>query len=372
VPKFTAEEVLQALPDLKFLLNKEGFFLNCYIHPEAEYALLVPPKDFIGKHINAVLPPHLAKAFIKNLEKALDTGKTSILEYPLFVDSKNYFFEARINAIDETHAIILVRDITEIDLNIKKLRHKVEELAKARKELEARSATNIQLDHFAHTVSHDLREPIRTMKSFSQLLKRRYGEQLDKDANEYLDFISSAANFMSNMITDMLEYSVVADDTKVHPVEKYELNKIIGAALSKLQEEIEETNADIQLPDNLPFIAGNYTQLVQLFENLFSNALKFHLPDTPPLIIVEYSNQKNYWKFSIRDNGIGIPSEEQDNIFTLFLRLHSKRIYPGSGIGLALCKRIVQQHGGEIWVDSEESQGSTFHFTLHKSGQPQE
>ena len=222
--------------------------------------------------------------------------------------------------------------------------------------------SNQELEQFAYVASHDLQEPLRMISSYTQLLERRYGDKLDQDAKDFIEFAVDGANRMQKLINDLLEYSRVT--TRGKPSEKVDVYTILGQAISNLQHSIVETNA-IVTNNDLPKIRADGAQLVRVFQNIIDNAIKFHSEETPR-IHVSAQEDKNEWVFSISDNGIGIDEQYKNCLFTIFQRLHTKEEYPGTGIGLAICKRIVQRHNGRIWFKSELGKGTTFYFTLKK------
>jgi PAS domain S-box-containing protein len=227
--------------------------------------------------------------------------------------------------------------------------------------------SNRDLEHFAYVASHDLQEPLRTMVSFSQLLKRRYGNQLGKDADEYIGFIVDAGTRMQAQIHDLLEYSRVS--TRGQEMTRVESEAAFDEAVKNLQSKIRRSGAKITR-DPLPPVLADVSQLRQVFQNLFSNAIKFSQVGTVPEIHVSVKSLGDQWQFSVQDNGIGIAPEFVDRIFVIFQRLHTRTEYPGTGIGLAICKKIIDRHGGEIWVESEPGVGSTFHFTIPALSEP--
>ena len=357
--------VLNALPDLKFRLNAEGYFLDYFATPEENTSLLLPVEEFLGKAVTDVMPDYLAKAILKNLKDAFQNREVQNFEYPLFINQEMRYFEARISAINAEEAMVVVRDITELKRTQQELQKKLQELDRKNQKLEKYVDSNLQLENFAHTVSHDLREPVRTINSFSQLLLQKYSGQLDEDANIYLDFIASSASNMHVLIEDLLEYSRFNAET--HVLDIIDLEALLQSVTNALHGLIEDNQAMIEVLNELPSINGSRTKMGQLFQNLISNAIKFRKAEAPPLIQINVEDKGSQWLFSVKDNGIGIDEEYHHQIFLLFLRLHSKKHYPGSGIGLALCKRVVEQHGGRIWVESQPGYGTTFFFTLPKS-----
>lgn len=220
--------------------------------------------------------------------------------------------------------------------------------------------SNSELEQFAYVASHDFKEPLRMIVTFLQLLERKYRDQLDTEGKEYIQFAVDGAKRMQALINDLLTFSQVnAYNTKLELVS---CDSIVGQVLDNLKIAIEEHHAQITV-DVLPILLADKTQLLQLFQNLISNAIKFS-DKNEPKVHVGVSPYKSTWIFSVRDNGIGISPEFYERIFALFQRLHTRETFQGTGIGLAVCKKIVEQHGGQIWVDSVEGEGSIFYFTF--------
>lgn len=220
--------------------------------------------------------------------------------------------------------------------------------------------SNTELQQFAYVASHDLQEPLRMVASYVQLLARRYKGKLDDDADEFINFAVDGANRMKALIQDLLQYSRV--NTKGHEFEPTDCEEVMKRTLENLQLLIEDSGAQITY-DPLPTVTADRLQLVQLFQNLISNAIKFH-GDNPPLVNVKSKLTDTGWLFSVQDNGIGIDSRYSDKIFDIFQRLHRNEQYKGTGIGLAVSKKIVERHGGKIWVESEPGKGSVFYFVI--------
>ncbi len=230
-----------------------------------------------------------------------------------------------------------------------------------RKSAEELKRSNAELEQFAYVASHDLQEPLRMIAGFLQLLEQRNKEQLDEKAKTYIDHAVNGATRMSQLINDMLEYSRVKHKS-VRPV-TVDLNKCLDSATANLQRRIQESGAVIRRED-LPKVNGDPTQLSQLFQNLLGNAIKFQRKGVSPEVQISFRRDGSLWLFSVRDNGIGIGEEYYEKIFLIFQRLHGQKEYPGTGVGLSICKKIVEQHGGEIWVESTPESGSIFCFTL--------
>lgn len=225
--------------------------------------------------------------------------------------------------------------------------------------------SNTELEQFAYVASHDLQEPLRKVSSFTQLLQRRYGGQLDAKADQYIAFAVDGANRMQTLINDLLAFSRVGRVHNDH--QTVDLEAVMSKVLDDLSVTIEETGAEIT-HDPLPTVVGDTTQLGMLWQNLLSNAVKFRSPDRPPRVRVRAVCDAGEWTFSVTDNGIGIAPEFHEKVFVLFQRLHTKDAYPGTGIGLAMCKKVVEFHGGTIGIDAEHTLGTRVVFTLPATG----
>ena len=230
------------------------------------------------------------------------------------------------------------------------LEHHADELARS----------NADLEQFAYVASHDLQEPLRMVTTYMQILKEEYVGELSADADRYIKYAVEGADRMGDLIDGLLGLSRVS--TQKVPSVPTDCNELVDGVITDLGQVIEESGALVTSGD-LPTINGDSTQLGQLFQNLISNGIKFR-GDVPPRVNVEAQNRGGEWVFSVRDNGIGIAPRHRDRIFQMFQRLHSRANYPGTGIGLAICYKIVQGHGGSIWVESEPGEGSTFYFTI--------
>ncbi|ADB61172.1 multi-sensor signal transduction histidine kinase [Haloterrigena turkmenica DSM 5511] len=242
-----------------------------------------------------------------------------------------------------TRAVVTLTDITER----REFQRKLEE-------------SNERLEQFAYAASHDLQEPLRMVTSYLRLLENRYGDAIDGDGQEFLDYAVDGAERMSEMIDGLLAYSRV--ETRGDPLEPVDLEGVIDDVIDDLQFQIDETDAALEL-SALPTVEGDASQLRQVFQNLLDNALTYH-DDDPPRVSVDAQRQGEQWEIAVSDAGIGIAPEDQERVFTVFDRLHGQDEYEGTGIGLALCQRIVERHGGEIRIDSEPGEGTTFTFTL--------
>ncbi len=230
------------------------------------------------------------------------------------------------------------------------LSRKVNELARS----------NAELEQFAYVASHDLQEPLRMVANYTQLFAEQYRGKLDEQAEKYIHYAVDGATRMQAMIQDLLAFSRVGRAES--GFQEIDLNAAVKLALENLQPAIKESGAVVKC-DSLPMLKAHRIQMVQLFQNLIGNAIKFR-GNQPPLIQIGAEQKNGEWIVSAKDNGIGIAVEYSEIIFAIFQRLHTRSEYPGNGIGLAICKKIIERHGGRIWVESKEGQGSTFKFTL--------
>ena len=229
--------------------------------------------------------------------------------------------------------------------------------------------SNRELEDFAYVASHDLQEPLRKISSFGEMLRESLADKIDEDEQENLSFVIDGAVRMQAMINDLLTYSRIS--TKAKPFQSIDPNSVIEDLKNfELATALSESNGTIHIPDPLPAIHGDPSQIHQLLQNLIANGMKFHKEDVPPVITISsHSTKNNLIHFEIQDNGIGINEEHFEQIFVMFKRLHSRDSYQGTGIGLSICKKIVERHGGQIGIKSSPGEGSTFWFTLPRFGQ---
>jgi len=251
-----------------------------------------------------------------------------------------------------------LRDVTELRAAEEAIRQKTREIEAHAAELQR---SNAELEQFAYVASHDLQEPLRMVASYCQLLQRRYKDKLDGDANEFIGFAVEGANRMQRLINDLLGYSRTGRSGG-NP-ENFRATDALKTALANLQGAISESSAKIEFGD-LPMIRADRTQIAQLFQNLLGNAIKFRRDGVSPLIRVGAAAEGSFWRFTVEDNGIGIEKDYLDRVFLIFQRLHERNKYPGTGIGLAIAKKVIEHHGGRIWIESTPGQGSKFNFTL--------
>jgi light-regulated signal transduction histidine kinase (bacteriophytochrome) len=272
-------------------------------------------------------------------------------------DGTEFPVEISLSPLDDPDGLLvtsIVRDVSD--------RKRVEEqLRQAAAELES---SNAELEQFAYVASHDLQEPLRMVASYTQMLARRYKGKLDEDADEFISYAVDGATRMQALINDLLAYSRVG--TRGRPFEPVDTTTLVDQVTADLSVAIDEADATVTRGP-LPQVMGDPLQLGQLFQNLVSNAIKFR-GEMRPEVRITADREGAAWRFGVQDNGIGIDPAYADRIFVIFQRLHTRAEYPGTGIGLAVCKKIVERHGGRIWVESHPGAGTTFYFTIPARG----
>lgn len=265
---------------------------------------------------------------------------------------------------DVSYTISIFKEITEAKKQQALIRRQMSILNKRNAELQKYIESNFQLENFAYMASHDLKTPIRSIISFTQLLQRSIKEKLNESEQEYMDFILKASKNMQQLIDALLTYSKI--NTSELEITDIDPEMIIERTLFDLTVSIQEKSAAIELKNLPKNIRADKIKIQQLLQNLISNSLKFTKTNQKASITINCEDQKDHWCFSIQDNGIGIAEEYQEKIFLIFRRLHGDSEYEGTGIGLAICKKIVEQHQGDIWLESKEGEGTTFYFTIQK------
>ncbi|MCF8503115.1 MAG: PAS domain S-box protein, partial [Rhodospirillum sp.] len=359
-------QILDTIPDLVWLKDVEGRYMAC--NPVFERLYGAKEADLLGKDDFAFVDRETAAFFRHNDRQAIAAGRSLMNEEWLtFADDGHRALHETIKTPlkDEEGRIIgvlgLARDITD--------RKRIEEaLRKTNEELRR---SNADLESFAYVASHDLREPLRTVASFTTLLERSLGEGLAPEQAEYLHFVHDGATRMDRLIRDLLEYSRVGRTSA--PREDLSLERVIGAVLGHLKAGVAEAEARVEITCHGAKVHASREEVERLFLNVIGNALKYRSPDRRPEISVGCTRRGAQWEFSVRDNGIGIDMKQHfyDRIFRLFQRLHGRDDYGGgTGVGLSICKKIVESHGGRIWVESTLGEGSTFFFTLPATGGP--
>ena len=348
-----------------FTLNKHGLILD--VNLAGATLLGTNRKKLVDRAFIRCIDPDYRNEFDHHIHEITEPGTKNSIELKLKkLDKESFYAYLEFVNISDTSGELLesritvsnINDLKNKELELKDYKNSLEEKVKKRTRDLAKS--NSELANFAYITSHDLREPLRMITSFLQLLEKRYKDQLDEDANEFIDYAVNGAKRLNDMINDLLEYSKLTNEEPVFT--QLKLDKVLDDALMNLIIQSEENNADITY-DQLPTVNGDENLLTMLLQNLIGNAIKYHGPEQPK-IHISSTKEKNQKIISVKDNGIGIKPEHLKRIFTIFQRLHGHDEYPGTGIGLAIAQKIVHQHGGEIWVESEYGKGATFYFSI--------
>jgi len=348
--------------DAIFILSQSGRFVD--VNPKFVEIVGIPKEEIIGKTTELFLPGGFVQSQ-ERVKQILREGKLGPYELEATTPLGKKVISISAFTFYENGAPVgvvgIARDIAAYKQTEKRLQTANSELEQQMAERMAElQRSNEDLERFASVVSHDLQEPLRTVTNFMQLLTKRYAGQLDAEGNEFVSYALEGTQRMQQLIQDLLTYSRAG----AHGQELTETDceAVLTHTLNILQAAIAESGAKIT-HDLLPTVWANEIQLGQVFQNLLSNALKFRGAELPR-VHISAQPQGTHWLFAVRDNGIGIEPQHADRIFMIFQRLHSRQAYPGTGIGLAVCQKIVQRHEGRIWVKSEPGQGTTFFFTL--------
>jgi PAS domain S-box-containing protein len=366
--EFLIETLMDHIPDHIYFKDRKSRFL-CINKAMARRFGLKDPMDALGKTDFEFFTAEHAQQALDDEQEILRTGKPMVdrEEKETWPDGSVSWVSTTKQCLRDPEGTVigtfgLSRDITARKLAEEALAKKAEELARSNRELE----------QFAYVASHDLQEPLRMIASYTQLLERRYHDKLDKDATEFIGYAVEGATRMQVLINDLLSYSRLG--TRGKPFSLTDCNEVLARALENLRIATEDARATItQGP--LPFVMADGTQLIQLFQNLLSNAIKFRSSVAPEIHISaelqavpnageEADLAPREWLFAVKDNGIGIEPQYFERIFVIFQRLHTREQYPGTGIGLAICKKIVERHAGRIWVESVPGTSTTFFFTI--------
>lgn len=348
--------IVESSDDAIISTSLEGLILSW--NKAAEKIFGYPTEEAIGKPLTIIMKPEQMEELNKIQDKLLQ-GEQAINYDAEKVrkDGTKIIMSLTVSLIKNnagkvTALSLISRDITEKKKMQAKLLTVSEELKRS----------NTELEQFAYIASHDLQEPLRMVTSYLQLLEKRYKDKLDQDAQDFINYAVDGSKRMRNLILSLLEYSRI---NSVRPFEKIDLNMLLKEVLENLSASVKENNAIIRI-NELPAIKGDPVLIAQLFQNLIENGIKFRNSKNPEIIISGELKNDEYL-FSVKDNGIGIEEKYLDKIFVIFKRLHSNEKYPGTGMGLAICKKIVEKHGGKIWAESEVGKGSTFYFTLKET-----
>lgn len=358
---------LERVPDSIIVVNEAGIIQ--LVNAQTVKMFGYYREEMVGNRIEFLMPQRYEKMHPFRRFRFYETPQsTQVAEgFELFAqrkDGQEFPVEMSLSPMETDEGLMLtasIRDVSEKkqlekvirDTNItleRKVRQRTEELERKNKELE----------QFAYVASHDMQEPLRTTSSFVALLRKQYKGQLDENADKYLDYIVQSSDRMKVLINDLLDYSRLGREKEKKQVD---CNSIVEQVRADLNRVIRESKAEVKA-GSLPLLDGFPTELKLLFQNLVSNSIKFRRSGEPPVVEISSKRSNGSWEFAISDNGIGIDSQYLDRIFIIFQRLHNRTDYEGSGIGLAHCKKIVELHGGRIWVESEPGVGSTFFFTI--------
>jgi len=349
--------LLEAAPDAMVVVNVAGEIVLLNVRAEKEFGY--SRDELLGQKVKNIIPEGFAERIIADgtrsaaaaLAQQIGTGIELIGRRK---DGSKFPIEIMLSPLESTEGILVTAAIRDISVR----KNSDEHLVKTVKELKR---SNDELQQFAYVSSHDLQEPLRMVSSYTQLLAVRYKGRLDSDADEFIAFAVDGCNRMQGLIQDLLAYSRAGSNGKA--LSETSGEDALQAALTNLRAAMEQSGA-VVTHDSLPVIKTDETQLTQIFQNLVGNAIKYRRAESPQVHISASKNGGNEWIFSVRDNGLGIDPQYFDRIFVLFQRLHGRDEFEGTGIGLAICKKLLERLGGRIWVESQPEKGSTFYFAL--------
>jgi PAS domain S-box-containing protein len=349
-------QLLEAAPDAIVIVGPQGEILLANRMTETLFGYM--RDELIGQPVELLIPARFREGHHVHRDDYVKRAHTRPMGSGLELfasrkDGSEFPVEISLSPLQTPSGMLVtavVRDISERKQAQQALQQHAAELERS----------NAELEQFAYVASHDLQEPLRMITSYSQLLERRYRDKLDGDALEFIDYVVDGARRMQELINDLLAYSRVG--TRGREFEAVDMEAVLRRVLGNLQFAIEEQHAVIS-HDPLPRVMADGLQLVQLLQNLISNAIKFH-GEAPPKVHISAEIENQEVRFCVRDEGIGFEPQYAERIFQVFQRLHSKGKYPGTGIGLAICKKIVERHGGRIWVESAPGHGAKFYFSL--------
>jgi len=332
-----------------FMMDPQGILTSW--NEGVEKLIGYSEKEWIGRHASIIFTPpdNAEEVCLTEMQVARENGYASDIRWHRHKGGTEFFANGFMSAVFDDKGTLL--GFTKI-LSDETARKRLQD---------ALTESNSALEQFAYVASHDLQEPLRTISAYSQLLAVRYTEVLDADAKQFLNYLLSASSRMSTLVQDLLAYARLTTDED-RPV-SVALDDDLEAAISHLSAAIAESGAGVT-HDALPNLPADRGQMVRLFQNLVGNAIKYRKPDEPPKVHVSAERKGDEWVFRVSDNGIGFDPRYASMIFEPFKRLHSAEEYPGTGVGLAICRRIVQTHRGRIWAESQPGKGTTVFFAL--------
>ncbi len=353
----TISAILEAIPDLLMVIDVDGFYKQVF---EGVNFKVSGDESIVGKSIFERLSPKNAKNLFKLIKECIRTGDVKPYDFQHeFKDGSIAYYSAFISKLNEREVNVLARDVTGPHKLKLALDEKVKQLSDQNEQMEEFIVKNTELERFAYIISHDLKEPLRSISAITELVKIELEDSPNKVLHELLNHLAVNNHRMENLIQGVLAYSKVDNDSLKS---KLRLDKVVKAVLSDLQALIEENNVEVEVLKLFP-IRGDETQITQLFQNLISNAIKFNHSDQAKLVIGSEEVNGKYTCY-IKDNGIGIPDEFKDTIFKMFKRVNTYGQFPGQGLGLSICKKIVDKHNGKIWVENNDFNGSTFYINF--------
>ncbi|MGH9552303.1 MAG: PAS domain-containing sensor histidine kinase, partial [Terriglobales bacterium] len=350
--------LLEAAPDAMVVVNQSGEIVLLNVQAEKKFGYR--RDELVGQKVKNIIPEGFAERLVADALRSAEDALAQQIGTGIELtarrkDGSEFPIEIMLSPLESAEGILVtaaVRDISTRQNAEVHLLRKMEEL----------NRSNEELGQFAYIASHDLQEPLRMVASYTQLLSRRYKGKLDADADEFIAFAVDGASRMQRLIQDLLAYSRVG--TKGRNLLDTSSEEALQRALINLRGALEQSHAQVT-HDPLPPVLADETQLIQLFQNLVGNAIKYQSPGAVPQVHISVSaSGEDRWMFAVKDNGLGIDAQYFERIFGMFQRLHKREEYAGTGIGLAICKKIVERHGGSISVESQPGQGSTFRFAL--------
>src|SRR6202049_1615362 len=352
--------LLEAAPDAMVVVNQRGEIVLLNVQAEKQFGYR--RDELLGQEVTNIIPVGFAERLLaddlRSAEDALGQQiGTGIEVIGGRKDGSKCPIEIMLSPLESADGILVTAAIRDISVRKSSEEHLVKTVAELKR-------SNDELQQFAYVASHDLQEPLRMVASYTQLLAQRYKGRLDSDADEFIAYAVDGSNRMQGLIQDLLAYSRAGTNGKaLHEISS---EKALNEAVANLRATIQESGA-VVTHDSLPAITTDDTQLVQVFQNLVGNAIKYRSAEDPRVHVSATKNGGQEWIFSVRDNGLGIDPQYFERIFVLFQRLHGREEFKGTGIGLTICKKILEGLGGKIWVESQPAKGSTFYFALPES-----